>query len=123
MAQGIRHLDAHGPHGWPMAGPQAQSEAAGGELGHDLHLLGHHQRVARESGDDGCSELYPLGACSGGGKHGNAVQTGSAGGHPDGVDTQFFGSLNRCLYVLNFVSANRDSDTAHLLTSLYFLRL
>jgi hypothetical protein len=50
-----------------------------------------------------------------GGKDSDTIETRSASGHPDGVETQLFCLLNECEYFMRFVPT--DSDTKHMLPS------
>ena len=75
----------HGAHGGPVAGADAQTEPAGGQLIQNLHLLGGHDGMARVGGNDGRSEKNVVGLHGGGGEQGQRVQPGSAGGEPGGL--------------------------------------
>ena len=109
VGQRLVELDAHGFDGGPVAGADAQPEAAGGKLGHYLRLLRHHQRVPRVGGDDGCSQLDALGQPGGGGEGRHAVGPRPAGGHPGGMDAQLLRPQNHCLYLADSRAADCDA--------------
>src|SRR5712692_4711386 len=120
MAERGGEREPHGLYSGTMAGADAQAEAPWGELSNDLCLLHHHQGMAWKSRHDRGSQLDVLRTECGGGEDGDAIKACSAGGHPDGMETQLLCLLNVREHLTCLVPTDGDANQPgrHILPSL-----
>ena len=86
VGEGLSEVEAVGfVHLGQVTGPDPEPEAARGQVGEHVGLLGGGDRVSGPGGDDGRAEEYGLGAHRRGGEQGDGVGV-PAGGRPCGLD-------------------------------------